>query len=664
MSLLLSGLALWGFGAAQAQVSVRTLVPQMSDLTILARRASPSYTTAQASSYDRKSKDRQTDWFANGDAGQFIRSEMVGDRREWVMADLRGPGAVVRVWSANPKGVIRFYFDGESTPRIEAKMRDLLTGKVKPFSSPFAYDASSGTNLYFPLPYATSLKVTSDESEGPNSLYYHVGYRTYPTGTTVATYSPSEVADAAAEIEAASTALGDNPRGGFIADADREQMDARVDPKGKTVVFQKDGMGAVFELRATLSPQSTDRRPWKDPLRTHNLLRNTILFAEFDGEPCIAVPLGDFFGTAPGLTAYSTLPMRVTATGDMSCRFVMPFAKSAKIWLENWGSVPVYLSFRTTHGPFEFTPNTYHFKAQWGGENARTRPMRDMNFLDVKGEGTWLGSVLQVGNPVPDWWGEGDEKAFVDGEAFPSTFGTGTEDYYGYAWGSANLFQKAYHAQPRCDGPGLFGHTTVMRWHVFDDIPFTSSFEFDLEMWHWADCLASFLHTAYWYGKPGGTGPIPIDRKLLPPIEYTPPEPVKGAIEGEKLEVVSKSGGKTEAQEGFFGLSNGAQLWWTGAKPSDKLVLKVPVPSAGRYRVVGNFCFARDYGIQQIAVNGKAIKQIDFYGEGVSWKKLDLGTFDLPAGSFEFTVDVKGKNPKAVDGYMFGLDYLLLQKAN
>ena len=137
---------------------------------------------------------------------------------------------------------------------------------------------------------------------------------------------------------------------------------------------------------------------------------------------------------------------------------------------------------------------------------------------------------------------------------------------------------------------------------------------------------------------------------------------MKGAIEGEKLEVVSKSGGKTEAQEGFFGLSNGAQLWWTGAKPGDKLVLKVPVAAAGRYRVLGNFCLARDYGIQQISVNGKALKSIDFYGEGVNWKKMDLGTFDLPAGSCEFTVDVKGKNPKAVDGYMFGLDYLLLER--
>ena len=45
------------------------------------------------------------------------------------------------------------------------------------------------------------------------------------------------------------------------------------------------------------------------------------------------------------------------------------------------------------------------------------------------------------------WWGEGDQKIFVDGESFPSTFGTGTEDDYGYAYGSNRPFAGPYHAQ-------------------------------------------------------------------------------------------------------------------------------------------------------------------------------------------------------------------------
>ena len=64
--------------------------------------------------------------------------------------------------------------------------------------------------------------------------------------------------------------------------------------------------------------------------------------------------------------------------------------------------------------------------------------------------------MLHVWNPRGGWWGEGDEKFFVDGEKFPSTFGTGSEDYFGYAWGNPHLFQKPYHCpddDPEQPGP-------------------------------------------------------------------------------------------------------------------------------------------------------------------------------------------------------------------
>ena len=80
------------------------------------------------------------------------------------MADLTGPGAVVRIWSANPSGTLRFYFDGEETPRFTAKTIELLGGKVQPFGFPFAYEAAKGWDFYYPLPYAKSLKVTVDDT--------------------------------------------------------------------------------------------------------------------------------------------------------------------------------------------------------------------------------------------------------------------------------------------------------------------------------------------------------------------------------------------------------------------------------------------------------------------------------------------------------------------
>src|SRR5690349_13987935 len=101
-------------------VGVDSLLDDLVDLDWLATRPSGGERSVQFSSYDRASEKGRGDpeaWYANGDCGVFLREEKngeKGERAEWVMADVDGPGAVVRIWSANPSGELRFYFDGES----------------------------------------------------------------------------------------------------------------------------------------------------------------------------------------------------------------------------------------------------------------------------------------------------------------------------------------------------------------------------------------------------------------------------------------------------------------------------------------------------------------------------------------------------------------------
>jgi hypothetical protein len=145
--------------------------------------------------------------------------------------------------------------------------------------------------------------------------------------------------------------------------------------------------------------------------------------------------------------------------------------------------------------------------------------------------------------------------------------------------------------------------------------------------------------------------------------ELLPPAPVEGAIEGEKMVVVSRTGGTSENQGGFWGLSNGEQVWWMDGKPGETLVLEFDVPADGMYNVVGNFCFAADYGIHEILLNGTRVGEFDFYGTSVNWKKLALGTHTLKRGKTRLEVRVVGSNPSAnPKRHMFGLDYLLLEK--
>jgi hypothetical protein len=659
------GFALFAATCAHAaeSVSVRTLLPQMWDMRYLARPPKPAFTAAQASSYDRASNPGpKSDPMANGDAGQFLRTETVSGRTEQVMADLKGPGAVVRVWSANPQGTIRFYFDGEATPRIVAPMADFLTGKVAPFKDPFSYGAAQGTDLYFPFPYAKSLKVTA---EGTRGLYYHVNYRTYASGTRVETFDQRQLDRAGKEMRTAAEHLARAepamPRGL----ATMGHAESVVQPGSRELCLNLGQAGTIaeFRVRVPMSTKTFIKAPeWEDPDATHNLMRNLILEMEADGERTIEVPVGDFFATAPGVNETRTLPFQITDDGWMVCRLPMPFQRNAKIWLNNVGPVPVKVATSAKVEMKAPPRDAYHLYAQWTAEYASTRPMRDMELLNARGEGYWLGSNLHIANPTPAWWGEGDEKVYVDGETFPSTFGTGTEDYYGYAWCSPILFQRPYHGQNRCDGPANFGQSNVHRWHIFDPIPFTRSLRFDLEMWHWEDVKAAYDRTAYWYAKPGSTSPVRVQRALLMIPKMEPPKPVAGAIEGEKLAIVEQHGGKTEKQSGFWGLSSGEQLWWIDNKPGNRLVLRIPVKEAGTYEVVGNFCFARDYGIHKMRLNGKEIAPIDFYGTGVEWKRISLGNFDLPKGDVLLEVEVVGKRPQALYPMMFGLDYLLLNR--
>ena len=115
-------------------VTVSSLLREAWDFQHLTRPPIPAYTAAQCSSYDRASNPGpKQDLFANGDAGNYLRTINMPGRREFVMADLRGPGAVTRIWSANPTGTLRFYFDGEAEPRLAVHTGDLLDGHDRRF---------------------------------------------------------------------------------------------------------------------------------------------------------------------------------------------------------------------------------------------------------------------------------------------------------------------------------------------------------------------------------------------------------------------------------------------------------------------------------------------------------------------------------------------------
>jgi hypothetical protein len=254
--------------------------------------------------------------------------------------------------------------------------------------------------------------------------------------------------------------------------------------------------GVISQLRLF-----TDER---DPTR----LRSTVLSIAFDGEETVRAPLVDFFGTGPGWNPYSSLPMTVGADGSLACRFAMPFRHGAilSIVRDRGATGAVAIRGQIDVDPRPFGSNSLLFHARWHPtEVIPTRPFRDWHLGTLVGRGHLVGAVLDVENPPgAAWWGEGDEKIYVDGESFPGILGTGTEDYFGYAWSSTQLFAHAYHAQTRATGPGFSGQFSMNRFHILDPIPFEHRLRFDLEAWHWTDTSMSLDGTLYWYSRPRG----------------------------------------------------------------------------------------------------------------------------------------------------------------
>lgn len=663
--------------AALAQLTTRALLSEMTALRQLAEYPEPEFTCRQFSSYDRAAKSPDEDWFANGDRGQYLRTEEVDGRTEYVMMDAAGPGAIVRIWSANPMGTLRFYFDNESTPRLVVPMEELLGGTFDGIPAPIAGERSRGWNCYFPFLYAKHCKLTCDNGD----FYYHVNYRTYPSFTPVESFTPvvleqlaGEITEVARRLELArdqgiSPQPGDESREAKPVPVVLPQFDAKTKVLAATYTIEpgttwqediakRQGPGAIVGLRCQVRADELDQA-----------LRGLLLKLTFDDETTVICPLGDFFGAAPGINPYGSLPLGVTRDGELWSHWVMPYRRRASLEIVNHTNAPATVALTVATAPQRWNNRSMHFSAQWReARNVPTRPMIDWNYVTIEGQGVFVGASFSIANPDRAWWGEGDEKIYVDGETFPSHFGTGTEDYYGYAWCSNQTFSHAYHNQPRCDGPNNYGQTSVNRWHILDQIPFTKQFKFDMELWHWAETInvTQMSVVTYWYARPGATSQRePIDDEKLVLLKTPPytPQRVEGALEGEELEIVTKTAGKTENQM-IMNCSNDQQLWWYGAAPEDRLVVQFPVPEAGKYQVLIRRLLARDYGIVQLSVNGQpAGEPIDSYSANLRVAdELSLGEFELSAGDNQLEVKIVGAHPDALKRYMFGLDYVRLVK--
>lgn len=274
--------------------------------------------------------------------------------------------------------------------------------------------------------------------------------------------------------------------------------------KGKLVIADLPGPGVINHLWLTFGDNN--------PTLHAGALRELTLKFYWDNEtsPSVECPVGDFFALGNGQTGHVE-SMMVQVGGPLNrglnCYWPMSFLKHARLEIHNrsasqaMSKVFFHVDWIKCQG---LPADTLNFHARFREE--KVTPGKPYYLVaDIKGPGTYVGTVLSVHNP--SGFGEADETIFIDGEKNPSISGTGSEDYFGQAWGFKGE-NSLYHGAMSFPDRTM----TMYRWHVLDPIPFSRSLQFHWENFgmvgaNYGESTFEFSSVAYWYAaSPRGQG--------------------------------------------------------------------------------------------------------------------------------------------------------------
>ena len=259
-------------------------------------------------------------------------------------------------------------------------------------------------------------------------------------------------------------------------------------------------------------------------------LKKLVLRMYWDGEatPSVESPVGDFFGLGLGdYFLYQSLPLSVGQDKALNSFFPMPFQKHARITVMNEGrqKVDAYyfnIDYRAYLHPLP--ADTLYFHAQYRqatpnlaikGDGKNLNGENNYVWMEAQGRGQFAGVTMSVLENADEWWGEGDDMFFVDGETLPSINGTGTEDYFLGAWDfGGKPFAYQLFGAPQVGPERVGSRWSVYRFHLDSPITFTKSLRATIEHGHANDRADNFYSVAYWY-QTEPHAPFPA----LPPVE-------------------------------------------------------------------------------------------------------------------------------------------------
>jgi hypothetical protein len=285
-------------------------------------------------------------------------------------------------------------------------------------------------------------------------------------------------------------------------------------------------------------------------------LRKVLLRMYWDGEtsPSVETPIGDFFGMGHAMSRnFVSLPLQMSPENGrgFNCWFAMPFETAARIEVVNEASQKLNFYYYIDYESYPAGTSMAEygrFHAQWRRVNptpgwadpavrwdSNPDPMRnawhtpnttgEANYviLEAEGRGHYVGCHMDIdcfSRQANDWYGEGDDMIFVDGEPLPTLYGTGTEDYFNTAFCPTQEYSAPYHGVILYQGTEDWrwrGKNSLYRYHIEDPIFFEKSIRVTIEHGHANKLTNDYASTAYWYqAEPHAPFPpmLPVEQRL------------------------------------------------------------------------------------------------------------------------------------------------------
>lgn len=465
-------------------------------------------------------------------------------------------------------------------------------------------------------------------------------------------------------------------------------IDAYHIAPGRTeVLTELQGPGEIRHMWFTLSGR--DRR----------YPRTAVLRIYWDGAdvPSVETPIGDFFAAGNGMRANLTSPpVEVTSYGRaLNCYWRMPFRRSARIAITNEGQhdLCVYWQFDWMELP-KPPEELVYFHARYRQEFP-AKPFSPYVIFEGKGSGHYVGTVFSIQCSYGSWFGESDDRFYVDGEAAPSIVGTGTEDYFNDAW-NLRLFTNANTGVTIKEPNGEDCRFTAYRWHINAPVTFSTSLKVDIERRSF--CRVTDPKTgkvedydfkyrpdfcssvAFWYQRDiaARTEPFPsVQERINKEI----------VVEVSDMESEIRTGDGTTARRRSNRVCNRKQMLSVDNRGTGGW-FEVPchVQEEGLYSISVYQCLARTGGIWKVTLKGPTgetllARAMDFYDaylalkenrpENVlygTWFEEKVGIHRLVPGDYAMRFECVGANPLSrgrgseAPGYDCGLDGISLRR--